>query len=804
MKLRRLSALLGVVGCVCLLAGSTARAAGEEIVVETFALTPSQPFAWIDPAVAYTVPGWQVGYVTGLRLLYYDEETGALGPDGATAMPTVSGDRKTYTFTIAAGHAFSDPGAEPVTAESFKRAIERATSPAMASTPGGAPARGFVSDIVGAQAFFTGSATEISGVDATANTLSIELVAPAENFPHRIAANFFGATPSTAPAAFSTAPLASAGPYYISSASASEVVLQRNPNYSGSRLQNLGTIRMAPHGSPLAEDYVDGPPTGYTPPPGATEVVELTTGIFMLSLNTSRAPFDDLDTRRAVAFAVDRTSISALLNWQPTDQFVSPRVPGFQDANVFPLASDTSTAEALLAGAPDPTPSVRLCHSATGRHAALAMAAEPQLEAVGFEVTRVAHPPAQYFTTVLQNPANCELATFGWIPDWLDPSAVLPALFHGDAAPVGTGYGFNASFFDDPAFNARFDAAASLTPETARFAEYADLDNDLAAAAPAVAIGYIRNTSVFSDRMGCLSFTNAVLGYAMNRLCIEVDETAAPGGTVSTGDEATPASPLQTSVTVPSGGEVTITQGQSSTAVPPGFALLEQQLDISAPTQTAADPLVFTFELDATLLAAAGLTIDEVAVYRNGSPIPDCTGAGATPDPCVASRTTQPDDDGEIVVRSSAASMWEFGERYDPADVVADLQELAAQNTPLGDKAGDALEKVQAAIAKLGQTPPDRQGALGELEGAVGDLEAAVNGGQLASEHGRALMVELAGAARLAALGARQEALDRGGNSGKIAEATLVLADGDAKWTSGQFKDAVAKYKDAVSKAEGA
>jgi len=679
MNLRRILVLLVVAGCVGGLTGSSATAAGEEIVVETQPLIPGQPFLWIDPAVAYTTQGWLTGYATCLRLLNNDEVTGALVPDGA-AMPTISNGRKTYTFTIA-NHAFSgSPPGEAVTAASFKRAIERATSPTMALTPGGTPARGFVRDIVGAQEFFDGDGitpSGISGVAAVGNTLTIELLAPAENFLHRIAANFFCATPSGAPSGFvapPTPPLASAGPYFVSSASASEVVLERNPNYGGTRLRNLGTIRVVPHGSPLAEDYVADAPATYTPQPGALDLVNLTTGVQTLALNTSRPPFDNLDMRKAAAYVINRTALSALRGWEPTDQFLSPLMPGHQAASIYPLdGSGTATAVSFLNGA---TPSVRLCHTTNPPDAAMAALAETQLEidgpgGVGFDVTTVGYPVGQYFTTILPNPANCELARFGWIPDFLDPSNVLVSLFGSTSYPVEPlpASGFNVSFFSDPTpggFNDRFAAAAVETPESARLGTYGQLDVDLAEdAVPSVAIGYIKRRDVFSDRIGCRILSQALFGYAINRLCIEVAETAPPGGTVSTGEESSTAAPLQTEVTVPSGGDVTITQGQSTPSASPEYTLLEQQLDISAPTQTAADPLVFTFELDAATLAAAGLTADEVAIYRNGVPIADCTGAGATPDPCVASRTTQPDGDGEIVVRSSSASSWGFGERYD-------------------------------------------------------------------------------------------------------------------------------------------
>ena len=110
---------------------------------------------------------------------------------------------------------------------------------------------------------------------------------------------------------------------------------------------------------------------------------------------------------------------------------------------------------------------------------------------------------------------------------------------------------------------------------------------------PAIAIGHDLRRDAFADRIGCRYLSQALFGYALNRLCIEVEETATPGGepVVDRRRGRQPAAPLQTEVAVPgggTGGTVTITQGQSSEVVPAEYTLLEQQLDISAPTQTAS------------------------------------------------------------------------------------------------------------------------------------------------------------------------------------------------------------------------
>jgi ABC-type oligopeptide transport system substrate-binding subunit len=681
MNLRQLLVAAIAAAFVMALAGSSALAAGESIVVETSPLTPTNPTQWIDYSIATTQAAWLLNAATCLKLLDYDEETGDLEPEAAVAMPSVSPDGMTYTFNVRPGQALAGGPAPPVDADAFKRAIERATSPAMQASiaawptlPVGAstipPARSIVSGIVGAPAFYANTASSISGVQAAGNVLTIQLSNPDPTFPKRIAMPYFCATRADAPAGYTGAAPHSGGPYFVMSPSASgsgapgdpfqhTIVLKRNTAYTGDRIQNLGTISFVQQGSPLAEDYVAAAPLSYSPPAGVQIVPTITTTIQLMALNTSRPTFSSVTTRRAASFAVDRVALSGVLGWQPTDQFVSPLLDGYEEANVFPLTGNQATATALLAGA---TPTVTFCHD-TGR-AAVAALAEAQLEAVGFQVTRVnpTQSPifANYFTYIA-NPANCDIAVSGFSPAYPDLSVLLSTLFYGGSPS-------NFSFYSDAGFNARFDAAPAITPESARLHEYADLDADIAGEAPAIAMGYNLRRDAFADRIGCRIVNHVLVGYAVNRLCIEVTETAIPGGLpVSTGDDATPEAPLQTSVAVPAGGtggDVTITQGQSDASELPVFKLLEQELDISAPAQTPANPLELTFEIDAQALVDAGLSIGAVVVYRNGSPVPNCTDPGATaavPDPCVESRTSDAQGDGVIVVRTSQASTWNFG-----------------------------------------------------------------------------------------------------------------------------------------------
>ena len=93
-------------------------------------------------------------------------------PDAASALPTVSPDGRTYTFQIRPGIRFSPPSGEELTADTFRRTIERTLSPKAGPDPVGLHV---VDDIVGARAFHAGRARHISGIVARGDQLTITL-----------------------------------------------------------------------------------------------------------------------------------------------------------------------------------------------------------------------------------------------------------------------------------------------------------------------------------------------------------------------------------------------------------------------------------------------------------------------------------------------------------------------------------------------------------------------------------------------------------------------------------------------------
>ena len=126
---------------------------------------------------------------------------------------------------------------------------------------------------------------------------------------------------------------------------------------------------------------------------------------------------------------------------------------------------------------------------------------------------------------------------------------------------------------------------------------------------------------------------------------------------------ATPADPVETSVTTPAGmtGTITIAEATPTDEPPAGYKILGSQVNVTAPaTATVASPLMMTFRLDASILGTQSLT--SLQIMKNEVVVPDCATSPSTtasPDPCVSKRILVAGD-AEITVLTTRASDWCF------------------------------------------------------------------------------------------------------------------------------------------------
>lgn len=470
----------------------------------------------LDPALSYEIFGGQLLQATCARLLNYRDASGKAGtqlyPEVAAAMPEVSADGRTYTFTVRKGFRFNT--GEPVTAKSFVRAFVRAAHPKMVS-----PGLGFMTDIVGAEAFHAGKAKTLPGVRAEGDELTIRLTEPSGTLEHRVAFTFFCAVPVDLPIdpdGVKLPPMA--GPYYFTNRVPGRLIeLKRNPHYGGRRPANVDEITVhvrtdlntsflevragdvdydaagvpAPQNTRLARDF------------GINEeryFVNLLQEVDYIALNTRRGPFSDVNLRKAVNFAIDRPAVLSQLGangGRATDQILAPNLPGFRDAQIYPLDGPDLRRARALAGETSATVSLYYPKDPTAD--AQVEVIRKNLEAIGLRV----EPKSRPFNVLLNQIANpstdYDMVLIGWQADFPDPWDFVNILF-GPVTPSGN---LNLPLLEDPALQRQMNEASRLRGQ-ARLDAYANLDERIMRDyVPWIPLANRTQREFVSDRVGC-------------------------------------------------------------------------------------------------------------------------------------------------------------------------------------------------------------------------------------------------------------------------------------------------------------
>ncbi len=480
---------------------------------------------YMDPALASSPPGWALLDTTCARLMAYPDKPPPQGfrlqPEVAAAVPVVSRDGTTYTFKLRSGFRFSD--GTPVRASAFARAINRALAPEMNS-----PGVQYVRDIVGAAAVLKGRAATAAGVVARGNTLVVRLTRPAPDFPHRTASTFFCAVPPSLPIdPEGLGAFPAAGPYYVVEYRRGErVVLRRNRFYGGSRPHHVDgfdvDLRAASPQEVLQHVERDEADWGHTvaaiyfdPALGLVEKYGINRSqlflrrgltLRILAFNSARPLFrNNPSLRRAVNFALDRRALAGNSLVSPaSDQYLPSILPGFENADVYPLErADLPRARTLARGNLRDGKAVLYVNSSP-IPMALGQLVKQQLAEIGLEVEVRGIPihsaTAAYFNK-LGTPGEPWDIAFGlWSPSYIDAFAYINSLF--DSRFIG---GTNFTHFASSEYDRQMRKAARLLEGRDRNRAYGALDVALARdPAPSAAVGFLNEPTLVSKRVGCI------------------------------------------------------------------------------------------------------------------------------------------------------------------------------------------------------------------------------------------------------------------------------------------------------------
>ena len=483
-----LAALMVAVAAIAIAAcgsdsDSDSSSSGELIEGGEMTLAQTSQPDFLDPALSYTVNGWEPMWLVYTPLLTYAHEEGDGGseliPGLAEDLPEVSEDGRTYTFQLRDGLEYSD--GTPVVASDFERTIQRVLN----LESGGAP---FYQSIVGAEDYIKNGEAEadIEGIttDDKTGEIEIELVEPRADFSSILAMNFAGLVPGDTPFENLTEdPPPGVGPYEITeSVPNRQFVMEKVDGFEDLGIEGIPpghvdtlTTSIIKDQSQQTQDvldneldYMQDPPTADLKPTVNAEVgpdgseaqryEEFTTSsTYYMFLNKDEAPFDIPEVREAVNIGIDKVALAKLFAGEvaPGCTFLPPGMPGYSeelDTTGCPWGDpneppDVETAKQMIEDAgvagmditvygnnDDPTDKV------TENYAA-------QLTELGFNATPKILDGGVYFQTIGNEKTRAQTGFANWFQDYPHP---LNFYFLVDGKTIQPTNNQNYGNIDDP------------------------------------------------------------------------------------------------------------------------------------------------------------------------------------------------------------------------------------------------------------------------------------------------------------------------------------------------------------------
>ncbi|MEU9073249.1 ABC transporter substrate-binding protein [Kitasatospora sp. NPDC004745] len=222
-----------------------------------------------------------------------------------------------------------------------------------------------------------------------------------------------------------------------------------------------------------------------------------------LAINSKVAPFDNVDCRKAVQFAIDKVSVQTAeggpIRGQIANTVLPPDIPGHQDFNLYETkdnkGDEAKAKDALKACGKDGINTVISARTERATEVAAATSIQAALKKVGINAEIQQYPQGKYLTDSAGAPQftqdhNIGLMMMQWGADWPTGYGFLQQVVDGRAIkPSGNS---NLSQLDDPAVNKMIDDAAINPDKNAREKIYGDIDKKVMEQAVIVPLTYFK------------------------------------------------------------------------------------------------------------------------------------------------------------------------------------------------------------------------------------------------------------------------------------------------------------------------
>lgn len=493
----------------------------------------SQP-DFLDPALSYTVNGWEPMWIVYTPLVTYAHEEGEAGaeliPGLAEELPEVSEDGLTYSMTLREGLTYSD--GTDVVASDFERTIQRVLS----LESGGAP---FYQGIVGAEEYLMAEDDEadIEGIetDDESGEITVELVEPDATFSNVLAMNFAGLVPGDTPFENLTEePPPGVGPYEITeSVPNRQFVMEKVDGFADLEIPdipegNIDTITTVIEKNQTAQaqdvlnnelDYMQDPPPADFKPTVVEQVGEggseeqryeefTTTSTYYFFMNHEVEPFDDPAVREAVNIGIDKPALARLFGGElaPGCSFLPPGMPGYDEAldvSECPFgdpnaAGDVDTARQMIEDAGATGAEVTVYGNNDDPTDKVTEAYAEQLNEIGLDATPEILDGGVYFQTVGNAKTEAQTGFTNWFQDFPHP---FNFFFLVDGDTIQPTNNQNYGNVDDPMINDTIDELVQEPDLEAVTTEWEDLNRYLVESAAIVPYGHRKLATFVSDRI---------------------------------------------------------------------------------------------------------------------------------------------------------------------------------------------------------------------------------------------------------------------------------------------------------------
>ena len=410
----------------------------------------------IDPALNSAVDGGNM-LLHSFECLLTVDQNGQLQP-GQAEKWEASADGFTWTFTLRDGLKWSD--GTPLTAEDFVYSWKRVVDPNTAA-PYAETVLGMVK---GYKEASEGNVDALAVSAPDEKTLVVELTSPCTYFGSLAAFATLNPVQKATIEANGDAWATKAETYICNGAfyikewiPGQHILMAKNENYWNKDAIKLNTLKFV-----LMEDsnaslsaYRSGDilltkdvPTEEIPSlkDGGEFFVEPIIGTYYLSLNTSKAPYDDPKVRKALSLAIDRAYVAGTLmqgTYSPAYNFIGP---GWMDTDGKEFIKNSNggktyisedyeanleEAKKLLAEAGYPNGegfgTIKYMTNDSGYHKTVAEYLQEAWKQLGITTT-VDIVEWSSFTSTRRD-GNYDVARNGWVGDYDDPSNMLDLLF---------------------------------------------------------------------------------------------------------------------------------------------------------------------------------------------------------------------------------------------------------------------------------------------------------------------------------------------------------------------------------------